>query len=78
MSGSDSDLERASSLHSSKKSFESVPEDTDFKIKLFDIAGNLYDKFLYTLKKGKELPCSQPVQSKKKSKLYRPITGLLS
>ena len=53
----DSELERASSVSSTPDLYETVPEDTEFKFKLY---GKSYSKsgtkFVYTLKEGRHLP----------------------
>ena len=64
MSDSESDLERASSVKSVPVRFETVPSDQEYKIKIFDCTGTRVDKFGYTLKKGKKLPCKVDIQAK--------------
>ena len=51
------DLERWDSINSVSESYDSVPYDIKFKIKL--MAGDeLVDRFKYTLRKGKALPAT--------------------
>ena len=64
MSDCDSDLVRVSSVESTKESFDVVPKDQDYKLKLFDMAGNLLEKVAYTLRKGKKLPFTRDLQGR--------------
>lgn len=65
-SDSDSELEQVSSLTSSPESFDLVPKNIDYKIKLFGPECSKKGiSFLYTLKEGKELPYSTKTVTKK-------------
>ena len=57
-SDSESDIERVSSVNSTKESFDVVPENKDYKFKLLSNIESSNVKFSYTLKKGKDLPYS--------------------
>ena len=68
-SDSESDIERVSSTKSTQDSFDQVPQDQDYRFKLYDWNGHFLDKFVYKLKKGKDLPYSVPKTLKGRYKL---------
>ena len=60
-SDSDSDFEQVS-LQKVPETYDTVPDDIDYKIK---VIGKSAAKFTFTLKKGKELPHQNTVVTKK-------------
>ena len=64
MTESDSDIERLSSVGSTIESFDVVPHDQEFKFKLFTWTGKLLVKFIYPLKKGKDLPYTRELKGR--------------
>ena len=64
MSGSESELERLSSVDGVKESFDVVPYDQEFKVKIYAWTGKFLVKFIYPLKKGKDLPYTRELKGK--------------
>ena len=64
MSGSESELERLSSVEGTKESFDVVPYDQEYKVKIYAWTGKFLVKFVYPLKKGKDLPYTRELKGK--------------